>query len=302
MKYFLQHYAMLFCFLLAIAGCRQPGPVELHEPDQQGQDLEVLTAEGFSPSNFGEIDSTSPHPPIPLGVTGRLLIEGLVVEGPQGRHTASTAHAVFFDKSSPIVINGDTVAYALRDAGNISISQVMLNKRDMRFRDDRLGIDTLLGIEYFLVNKNGMGGRGFRYVPNKIYDWYASGTTLFPSLSVSVMSAPEVLVTQPMPSAQVNVNEHLTVRWNGGGNSMKLIVSSVERRLRPKPIFQARIRQNRHGVLIPKKILQALPSDQQNFLITISSETNEIRRDVNLPGPVLLQTSSSHSIMIRLVR
>lgn len=292
----------LVCCVVLVAACRQPGPVELQDIDQQNRDLEVLSPEGFSSSNFEPNDSSGPHPAVPRNVYGRLLVEGMVVDGPQGRREISIAHAIFFDKSSPIVIDGDTIAFRSQDAGEMTVSMHRLSKQPKWFHHTRLSRDTVLGVEYMLMGGGGYGGRRFQYEGNNVYEWRAQGTTLFPAFTLSVTSAPEVVLTQPATLFQANVNEHLVMRWTGGGNSMKIIISSIERRLRPKPIFSAKIRQNKHGAVIPKKILQALPRDQQSFLVTIASETNEIRSIPNLPDPVLLQTSSSHSVMIRVVR
>jgi hypothetical protein len=302
MKHLYHGLVFVVSLLFLAAGCRQPGPVELQERNQEGQELDVLTSEGFSSSGLDPSESTSPHPPFPKNVAGRLLIEGIIVDGVMGRHEATIAHAIFFNQSSPIVVGRDTVAYQSRDVGNIFLDSFQLNKRDKRFVDARFGIDTLLGVEYFLTSGDRVGPAEFRYRGEKVYQWRATGSVLTGPFTLSITAAPTVRIVQPSSSLQINIMEDLRVSWEGGGNFIRLMISSIEERQRPKPIFHARIRTRRHEVIVPAKILQALPRNQQVFLLTLASETNATHTLAGFSNSLLLQTSSSHSMVMRVIR
>src|SRR6266853_1429604 len=102
--------AFAIALLLISSGCRKENPIELVEDGLQAQGLEIengtTTVESF---NGSEKDSSGFFLTSDKRYFGRLLIAGSEFDGPLAHHEASLAQAVLFDRSQPVVFNGDTI-------------------------------------------------------------------------------------------------------------------------------------------------------------------------------------------------
>ena len=262
--------------LLVLAGCQKQGPVELFDDGFQSQELEIENVSRLSDDVYGveDLDSLGRIPDVPSRTFGQMTIIGSVYRTPTEIHESSLARAVFFDRLSPLILHNDTVAYQTQDAGDVSIDDIPLYRTDKHFRIRGNNGDTILGIQYALVNNDRVGGRGFQFVGRHSYHWNATGSGTIASFSSEITSPPDLVVTSLNASDGINVNRELIVRWRSGDLPVKLLISEVISSGRTRPVLQLRTRANRNGILIPTSILR-LFRDKSAVVLTFSSQTSE---------------------------
>lgn len=291
---------------LALGGCQNPGPIEVFDPSLESQSLEIDNGILTSPELFGitGADSGGVYPvsryfaPNQALNPTQLLVAGVRYDALLSHHEASLARAVIFDRSQMVIAGSDTV-YRTIDAGTVRLDGLALYQYPQRFAIRNSSRDTLLGLQYALLSKDGAGGRGFRYSGTHFYQWESSGSQQLPSFSLSCVSAPELYVTAPTPRDVVAASQNLHVRWEGGSSSIRVIISSLQQPASPKPIFQMRISPNRGGVVIPSTVLQILPREQSSFLFSFISDSTVVTHISGYSDPVPLETVFVHNLVLQ---
>ena len=285
---------------LFLAGCEQRAAVELVGDAARSADLEFVGAMSNNDSLFrGEdLDSAGIIHSVPEKVFAELVGARSEFDGPAEHHVASLARAVFFNRKDSIRLEDFTGPRTI-DAGMVLVDSLPLRVVMNRLIVPSTHIDTLLGVRYLLLNLDGVGGRGFEFEGNHLYRWNVAGSSLFPALIVSILSPPRLHVIAPTPSDIIPLSRDLHVRWVGGGESVKLVISVGEWGMQPKPIFRFRIRVNDGSVVIPSRILQLLPQDQSRFLFTLASEASNIIHVDGYQDDILVQAITSHSLLLQ---
>jgi len=291
---------------ITLLGCQKPGAIEVIDPNLQSQSLELDNGVLASPELFGitGADSGGVYPVSGLSDLNhalnptQLLVAGVRYDALLSHHEASLARAVIFDRSRRVIVGSDTV-YRTIDAGTVRLDGLALYQYPQRVSSRSALGDTLLGVQYALLSKDGFGGRGFRYSGTHFYQWESSGSQQLPPFSLSCVSAPELYVTTPTPRDVVAASQNLQVLWEGGSSSIRVIISSLSPSGGPRPIFQMRISSNRGGVLIPSAALRILPRDESSFLFSFISDSTITARISGYPSPVPLQTVFVHNLVLQ---
>jgi hypothetical protein len=281
--------SLLFGILL-VTGCQKPGPVELQDTSES----EISEVQPISaPSDFS-------HDPDTTGLVaeryfGELVVAGIRYDAPGESHTMSLARGVFRDRTRPIVIGGRRVGYRTLDVGDLYIDGLPLYK--LQRRVPRIPIDTLVGPFYALLNRDGVGGRGFRYFDNHRYGWTNADTNII--IDVNIVSAKDILVTRPIPQDIVRQRQNLLVEWIGGEEFVHLIVSVQLQGEPTQPILRMKLRSRLGRVVIPSNILQMLPADPSSrFVFSFISQTRSQAAMSGYPDTVLVHTASVHSLLL----
>lgn len=292
--------------VIAFGGCQKPGPIEVIDPSLQSQSLELDNGILTSPELFGITGADSGRiypvsrffaPDQPLNPS-QFLVAGVRYDALLSHHEASLARAVIFDRSQRVIAGRDTV-YRTIDPGTVRLDGLALYQYPQRFAIRSTSRDTLLGVQYALLSKDGVGGRGFRYSGTHFNQWESSGSQQLPPFSLTCVSAPELYVTAPTPRDVVAASQNLQVRWEGGSSSIRVIISSLQPAAGPKPIFQMRVSSNRGGVVLPSAVLGILPRDQSSFLFSFISDSTVTTRISGYPDPVPLQTVFVHNLVLQ---
>lgn len=295
---------ILFCAtILVLAGCQKQGPVELFDDGFQSQELVVENVRRLSDGVFGveDLDTLGRIPDVPSRIFGQMTLIGSVFHSPTDVHESSLARAVFFDRLSPLILHNDTVAYHTQDAGTVLIDDIPLYQTEKRFRLRGNNGDTILGVQYALVNNDRVGGRGFQFIGGHAYHWNATGSGTIPSFSVDITSPPDLVITSLNASDGIDVNRDLPVRWRSGNLPVKVLISEVVSVRRTRPVLQLRTRTNRDGILIPSTILR-LFRDKSALVLTFSSQTSE---QLSVPGfgeEIRVRAISSQSYLMPINR
>jgi len=287
-------YYSVIVLTLAAAGCQKQGPVDLINDD--GPPIIVSPMPPPPEGAFGteDIDTTRLFPPVESKVLGQLIVGGSVYDSPAQHHEASLARAIFFDRNTPIIINSVTVGYKTLDAGNVSIDDVPLYPRNKTLYLASIPIDTLLGLQYSLVSKDGVGGRGFQFLGGHAYQWKVSG---FGTFSTNVGSPPVLHIDFPGPNDSVSLAHNLRVRWTGGGNSIRILISQVQAGVRTRALVRLRLNSNQGGTVIPPALLQIL-RNEQSALFTFSSEDTTTTTASGYPDRIRVTTSTTHNLLL----
>ena len=300
MKYSVKYSFALVVVLLLFAGCRKQGPVELIDNDLQSQTLEIENAPiTYDPSDSGIQDSTEIFPASTKMYYGKLVIAGSEFDGPSEHHEASLARARFYNKNQPIVVNGDTIAFRTIDAGNISVDNLLLHSAVETVTRSGMVVDTI-GIQYLLLNKDGIGGGGFQFYGNHRFQWDITGAGSFPGVSETIVSPPKLHITSPTPRDIVSLSRNLHVRWNGGGPWGKIGICDVQAGRSSKPLVRMRLRNNHGGVVIPSNVLRLLPRGRNKFLFTFSTENSFVAHIGGFENEILVQAVYSHNLLLQI--
>ncbi len=293
---------LIFCLVLLFAGCNKPGPVALVDNDLQSQDLEVLNTNVSSGSMFSgdDIDTNGLFLSVPRKMFGQLVLAGTEYDTPFEHHEAVMARAVFFDRSTPVLFHGDTVGYKTLDLGLVRINDIFLQQIPKKILFPRLGIDTILGYQYFLYNKDGTSLSGLQYEGSLLYKWEGTGSLEFPQFARNITSPPVLHVTSPKPTDVVVVSRNLPVTFQGGGQTIKVLISDVQGLARPHPIIQLQFRGNQKRFVIPETILKMLPQGRNRFVFTFSNETSALFQINGFGDDVLVTSIYSHSLLLQI--
>ena len=276
-----------------LAGCQKPGPIDLVSGDTQPLPI-VLPPSAISSSLFStaDLDSERYFPTLETKAFGNLVIEGAEYDSPSEHHEAAAAVAVFFNPLAPVVVGPDT-GFKTLDPGTISVDQLSLRPAPQQFRD------TTVGTRYLLYNQDGTGGKGFTFDGARDYEWASTGSAQLASVNVKIRTPEKLHVTSPDVRRILRTSNDLTVRWTGGGDTVRVYVRAIEGRTPDKILLRMLVTQNIGHIIIRKELLNLLPHDQSNFLFTFSSSKTSRVTVPGFAGDVLVQAVTSHNLALQ---
>lgn len=298
-RHMLWKIALVSLVFLVLPGCKRPAPVELVDGEILTPEVELVNVPSSALLGMGDIDSTRIFPAEYRKSFAHMLISGSVYDGLFLHKEATLARAIFFDRSSPVLNGrGDTVSYKTVDVGSLSLDVYALRKHEKRVHLLRPPADTLLGVQYSLVNTS---GAGISYSGGQTYRWQNPLTTLPSPIDVNVVLPERLVVTAPTPATKISRRKNLAVAWHGGGNVVAIEISDVADPDRTVPIMHLRIARNRGAAVIPSAILRMLPGDRPGFLFTFSSDNSTMEHINGYPDAVLVQGTTSHSLYFQCI-
>jgi len=282
--------------LLLAAGCQKPAPVELEDTSES--EISELTA---LPGNSYEPDTTGLLTQHRDRYFAELVVAGVRYDTPNETHTVSLARGIIRDRMDSIVINGRKIGYRTLSVGRLLVNGLPLNIHLLRYRIGMPGfpLDTVAGPYYLLLNKDGIGGRGFTYFGNYLYTWTNTGSDVV--VNASITSAEEIRVTQPTPRDPVRVRRGLNVEWIGGEEYVYLVVSiwSPEG---TRPVLQMRLRSASRQIFIPPRVLQMLPAGSSQYVFSFISQSRSEAAISGYRDTVLVYSASVHNLLLSVQR
>ena len=293
-KYFT--FLAVLCLISVSNDCQKPKPVDLNLPLS---DVVIHSTAAYSSLlSTDDIDSSKLFSPLEVKGMGQLLIEGAEYDSRVEHHTASIARALFYDGSSPLVIGSDTVYPAL-NVGTIKIDNLTLGITSKHFLDSAGTTDTVLGVQYLLFNKDGVGGNGFTYVGNQEYHWNCPGNGRITAFDQAVTAPPSIHVVYPNERTTVRSSSDLLMHWTGGADTVRIYVRELNNGIPGKSWLNVIVKNKSGSVNIPKSLLQLLPHDQTEFMFTVTSSRNTIVNLDGFAGDVVVQAVTSHNLVLQ---
>jgi hypothetical protein len=297
---YLKNKILLASAVFLLAGCQKPEPLSLVGPGGQTPPrLDVISPDHLVDGLYGttDIDSTKFFPALDSKHFGSLLIEGSQYDAKGEHHYASVTRAIFFNRLSPVFLGADTV-YRTLDLGKIMLDRLLLRKVDKRFHSRDASVDSLLGIQYVLFNKDGTGGAGFSFEGAHTYDWIGEGTASIPPFDLRIDSPTRLRVLFPSPDNPVSMSDNLAVRWIGGGANVQIFIRSADPHESERFLYYLKVNENLGGIVIPRGVMNLLPRDQSDFLFTFSSSTRSVTTIQGFPDPVEIRTITNHTLRL----
>jgi hypothetical protein len=234
-----------------------------------------------------------------------LLVNGVKSDFGTSRSAFSYSRILINDKRNVIrnLSNNRVIGYLGMDVGNAKINAVPLPKTDRPFRTySSFSPQWTAGSAYTLVDQDNASAGSFVYVPGQNYRFVADGHGAVSSFELGIRSPDEITVLQPRAGSVVFRDVDLQIRWNGNrGDSLRVTISSFDAQanIPVKPILQLNVVDGANSIIIPAKILKALPQNGDgHFLFSVISSNMSV---TNIPGyseNVLVQASSIHNILL----
>ncbi|HLX12643.1 MAG TPA: hypothetical protein VKS81_07510 [Bacteroidota bacterium] len=290
--------------LLFSAGCRKPDPIDLTSPPADSP-VKVEMPETTPPPYFGlsDVDSVGLFTPPDGAHLGQLLIEGAEYDASFGNHQilhheGTLARAIFFNPNLSVVAGRDT-AYSSVDVGTLVVDSSQLKKIPKLYTPENSTIPTRLGIQYLLLTRDMILDGGLMYLGSHTYEWDCNGG-LPTGNSIRIDAPPKLRVIYPTALQFLHSSEDLHVRWFGGGDSVSVLIRSLEGNLPGKVLVRLAATVNTGGMVLPKSLLSLLPQNQTQFFFTFTSSKTGTTHIEGYPRDVFVQTTTSHTVLLTL--
>jgi len=279
-------------FGLFWSGCKNPGPVELFDEQDDSKLIEMKSVGITSDSLYIQsgTDSTGLLGSENSKYRSKMIYAGIRYGFSPMADSLVQAEAIFMDTTNPVFNNGKIIAYPSFDAGMLTVDGDTLNKYQRRIRMPMSGSDTAVGYIYKLKKR-------YAYLSGHSYNWRGTGSANIGSFDIPCTTPPEIVITE-ISSRYIDNTNPLYIKWNCANPVINLIISregGLQRRTWV-PVLHLKIRNTKGEITIPAKILEILPiKNYKNFLFSFISETR-FTSTVSSYGSVLIQTASIHNI------
>ena len=279
-------------FVLVCSGCKNPGPVQLidNEDDTKLIEMKSVGTVTDSLSLQSGVDST--------GLFGaenmsRMIFTGIRYGLPV-RDSLVQAEAVFLDSAAPILHNGRLITYASYDVGTLSIDNDTFDIYPRRIKLPMMVKDTIIGYQYkFKI--------AYDYHHGHTYHWKGSGRHGIGSFNIPFIPPPEIRITGIVPQ-YIRVTEPLRLKWDCANQIVDLVISREGGLMQRTwaPVLHLRIRNVKREITIPTKILEILPIKQyQKFLFTfVSDAIPPLTAAIGGYGNILIRSTSIHNVVL----
>ena len=254
--------------VLLLASCDKPAPTQLIDDTNNDYEVELLNKDLENQYYTSGSDTSGITQDI-TRITNLISVSGVKITNAIGTKYFSLAQAMFFDKSKPInYSDGRLLAYqTFAPPATIKFNgtESHIVPYRIKFWDNGVQRDTLIGAKYVLLNYNNYGQ------PDPFYFSYdASVSCAYYSLSgedsitFSILTPQEITGTVKLDGNKSNHNLGVTFNWNPGKTRTITIIVGLIRpnQLHPIPIYKIKTEDDGH-LRFPGRYLSQLPL--QNF-------------------------------------
>lgn len=288
---------VVLTILLALAGCREPAPVEV-DPPGGAEELEV-TAIAVADTNYEALplDSIAVLPGDNLRFSAFLTVNRVSFDNGQGVRTGAFSRVLFEDRNRPVRFLARRFGFHGVDLGTVTLNASPMTRVLHRVRIRRPLIDTVVvaGFEY-------LADLSSTHAAGETYTWSASAPDSVDAFSLAVTAPDNVTVLAPAGGSVVRRDRPLPLRWTGRG-PVSIVVSGFDPQTqRSRPLLQLRPRNSTGSLVVPAKVVRLLPYERfryyaLSFVLANREERSTVGR---FPGAVLLQAASVYTTFIEL--
>jgi hypothetical protein len=275
----------LVAVALVLAGCEQPGEVELTSDET---DL-VVTAIDLPDSSleYQPVDSSAVLPADHQRFAGHVTVTKVRFDAGTRVDSTALSRVYFADRTRPIKRNGRTIGFFGFNLGIVTLNSIPMLQVPHRLRD------TTAGFEYVQDLRAS-------YRPNTLYQWVADPIIIDP-VRVSIESPDDLTVLVPRGGSRIPRDRDLEMRWTGRGNIFIIISSrdSIAGRLRPLIALQPRTNTGR--AVLPSRVLRLLPRERYFVFSFVLANRNEATVIGRFTHEVLVQAAIVHNSFVELM-
>ena len=296
-KYFL-YITVLIAFIYS--GCDKPGPTEL-VADEETYDVEILGKDindefysnGYDSSGVIE-DRTN--------FASIISVSGIKLTKNNTTINISSAQAIIFDKTKPLRSpRGVLLGYKTIIPGTIRFNNIKAKEKDyrVRFRENGLLIDTVLGPKYVLFHIQGLLGDLFTYPYNSSINFsYADSGGQHSNFDIptpdEVTGAVRIVKTNEQNKFRAELN------WNGEmSNNFSIIIGGIRNSNQQNfPFYRVRTKDD-GSFIIPFSLLKNIPRDRfSKITISFIRKYDKLERVQNTD--IYVSSQSIHTIIVEL--
>jgi hypothetical protein len=278
---------------LITLGCQQPSAIELKS--DPADEVEVIPlADADSTVDRPSIDTSGVVPADFDAFHGIMVVNRVKYDAGIRVDSVAFSRVFFADTTKPVQLLRRIVGYYGMPLGVVTLNGGIMLPVAHRVQLRKFQRDSIAGVEY-------LRDLTTTFQPNTQFVWMATGGS-FGSFAASVQSPDNLTVLSPRGGSVLSRNENLDMRWTGQGDSLSIIISSfnvVTHRV--SPLLHLKPRVNRNRVIIPAKILRALPRDKFFYVLTFVM-ANRSRSGVfnSYAGKVLVQSTSVYNCYVEI--
>ncbi len=294
--------------IVIFAGCEKPGPIELVDTSTPSQSISIDTTgtgqQSLITSN-PSVDSSGLFGATGGKAFGLMLVAGAHFDDVNEHHDASLAQLIFFDPLQPIIHNNDTVSYRLVNVGEVRINGLLLARVPQHFTISGISFfDTVIGLQYSLFSKDGIGGRGFQFNSNSQYVFRNLNTPGFPIFAETVFTPAMIRVISPQAGDVIDPSKNLRFQLQGNANEVSIIIrkrplgnASIEQE---KPLLRLKAKKKDDEIVIPSSLLRSLPRQTEKYIFSFQVDVTRKKRMVGFLSDVYLTGSYVHHLMLKI--
>jgi len=299
-------YLFITLLGLIIFGCDKPAPTELVDGStEELAEYEVLSQDLNDEYYSNGFDTTGVTQDL-KGLANIISVSGIKVTGIDGNtDTFSFAQTIFFDRTKPIYYSdGRLLAYETITPGIIKFDNIRARTVPfrIRFRDNGILKDTLLGDRYILYSGRHGGMDQFHYRHNSYINFHFQ-MFFGQSVEFDIPTPKEVFGEAALLGRRVDRNLRAVLHWNAVSNGPKMIIV-IGARLRDRqnvviPLYRVRTKDD-GGLVIPARFINKIPLNRFDRLVFTFIRRFEHSERYNGENDLYVSSQSIHSIVVNL--
>jgi len=291
-------YSTILIFGFILFSCDKPAPTQLVDDATNDLEVELLNKDLENPYSSGT--DTSGITQDLTGITNLISVSGIKITTENRTNKFSLAQAMFFNKNQPIYIGGKLFAYKTILGGSIKFNgtEAHVVPYRIRYREDGIPKDTLVGIRYLLYNIFGGYPDPFYFSYNSNVSFEFDPILAGGNISFNILTPHEINGIVSLSGSKMSKNLEATLNWNGRGEKRISVIIGV---MRPNeklsiPIYGMKTADD--GELrIPGRYLNQLPLDRFEKIVFTFVRSYEGYRG-NGENELFVSSQSIHSIVI----
>lgn len=295
-------YLIISASIFLLVSCDKPAPTQLVDDTNNDYEIELLNKD-LENYYYSSGSDTSGLTQDITGLTNLISVSGIKITDKERTRELSLAQAMFFDKSKPIYYSDHKLlGYRTIIPGIIKFNGTEANvvPYRLRFREEGIQRDTLIGNRYLLYNI--FGG-----VPDPFYFNYDASVSFEFSpfiggntITFPILTPKEITGSVTFTGKRINKNLEATLNWNTDGIGKVSIIIGLIRpnQLTSIPVYRFRTSDDGE-IRIPGRLINQLPLERfEKIVFTFVRSYESYRGSGN--NELLVSSQSIHSIVIEI--
>jgi hypothetical protein len=288
-------YLILNLVISFFNGCDKPAPTELL-PEENDIEVEVLAKD--TDDDFYAADSSG----VPVDELNRfaniISVSGIKISRGNVTLNSSFAQAIFFDRSQPVIRNGETFIYFTRALGDVQFNNTPARKIPfiIRYKERGNHQQVNLGPRHVLNS----------FIPDQNFNYHYGSSVLFNlefspllgggSVQFPIPTPAEVNGTVKLNGTRTNGTLSAILNWNTADNGKFEIIISASSDSSEKvfPLFRLRTEDDGE-LIIPEKLINRIPHRFNRIIFSLVRRFESSHSGNNYDLYVLSQ--SIHSLV-----
>ncbi|MBK9098771.1 MAG: hypothetical protein IPM14_11765 [bacterium] len=293
-------YSLILSSIFLLVSCDKPAPTQLIDDTSDDFEVELLNKDLDDQNVISGVDTSGITQNL-TGITNLISVSGIKITSRNNTDEFSLAQAMFFDKSKPInYSDGRLLAYKTIIPGTIKFNgtESHIVPYKIRYRDNGIPMDTLIGFKYVLYNIFGGYPDPFYFSYNSSVSFEFDPILPGENISFTILTPPEIIGSVTLNGNRINKNLAAKLNWNSSGVGKVTMVISLMRpgQLQSIPVYRLKTRDDGE-MNIPARFLNELPLERFERIVFTFVRSYENYRGSG-SNELLVSSQSIHSIVI----